>query len=107
MAEISNSELTEIIQRVTAEVQRETRAEEAKGFGVADLQEQLRDVVKSGGGAERAWKVGGSYDTSARPAIESVWLVRGSYSTLAGPTLARAWKVYIGYETSSGTVTPK
>lgn len=108
MAEISNTELNEIIQRVTAEVQRETRSEEAKGFVVADLQEQLRDIVKTaGGGADRAWKVGGTYDTSGSPRIESVWKVSGSYSTLAGPNLARAWKVELGYDTSSGTIEHK
>ena len=104
MAEISNTELNEIIQRATTEVQRETKAEETKGFGVTDLKSQLTDIVNANGGAGRAWKVSGSYDTSGTSSVRDGLNVIGSGSSItpAGPTLARAWKVEIKYDTSNG-----
>ena len=61
MAQISSDELRQVIERVTAEVAQETKGNEVKTFGVADLRSHLSDLAKVGGA--QAWTI--SYSTSS------------------------------------------
>jgi len=85
--------LQEIVARVTAAVVNEMQKHEGEAFDVVDFKTHLADLAKVGG-SERAWKVGGTYDTSGSVSIERAsaraWKISGNYDTSGSPAIEKA-----------------
>lgn len=88
MADLSESQIRNLIAQVSSEVNAETATREAEVFKVGSLREHLTDFAKFGGG-ESAWTI--SYSTSSGAV--------GRLKDVAGVGGDAAWT--ISYSTSS------